>query len=101
MYVKNLARKFHRFKPPCLLFKLHIKKAFDSVRWDYIMNLLHHCDVLSPLLFILSINTINHLLGKGTLQGLLHELQWLAPLYVLMTHQFSWTQSRKILQTWP
>jgi hypothetical protein len=25
-----------------LLFKLDIKKAFDSVRWDYLIDLLHH-----------------------------------------------------------
>jgi hypothetical protein len=27
---------------PTLLFKLDIKKAFDSVRWDYTMDLLQH-----------------------------------------------------------
>jgi hypothetical protein len=46
IYVKNLARKFHQTKTPCLLFKLDIKKAFDSVRWDYLMDLLFHCGFL-------------------------------------------------------
>lgn len=32
IYVRNLARHFHRNKNPMLLFKLDIKKAFDSVR---------------------------------------------------------------------
>ena len=42
LYVKNLARKLHKTKKATLLFKLDIKKAFDSVRWDYLMDLLQH-----------------------------------------------------------
>ncbi|XP_020172573.1 uncharacterized protein [Aegilops tauschii subsp. strangulata] len=41
-YVRNLARRFHRSKTPMLLFKLDIKKAFDSVRCDYLLDLLQH-----------------------------------------------------------
>lgn len=40
MYVRNLARRLNRSKTPSLLFKLDIRKAFDSVRWDYILDLL-------------------------------------------------------------
>ncbi|KAK1669188.1 hypothetical protein QYE76_057347 [Lolium multiflorum] len=40
MYVKNLAKRLHRSKVPSLLFKFDIRKAFDSVRWDYILELL-------------------------------------------------------------
>jgi hypothetical protein len=40
MYVRNLARRLHKSKIPSLLFKLDIRKAFDSVRWDFIMELL-------------------------------------------------------------
>jgi mannosylglycoprotein endo-beta-mannosidase len=40
MYVKNLAKRLHKSKIPSLLFKLDIRKAFDSVRWDYILELL-------------------------------------------------------------
>jgi mannosylglycoprotein endo-beta-mannosidase len=42
LYVNNLARKLHKTKTPTLLFKLDIKKAFDSVRWDYLMDVLQH-----------------------------------------------------------
>ena len=34
MYVRNMARRMHRLRKPTLLFKLDIKKAFDSVQWD-------------------------------------------------------------------
>jgi mannosylglycoprotein endo-beta-mannosidase len=33
LYVKNHATRFHKNKTPALLFKLDIRKAFDSVRW--------------------------------------------------------------------
>lgn len=42
MYVRNSARRFHRTKKPMLLFKLDIRKAFDSVRWDYLLEMLSH-----------------------------------------------------------
>uniref|UniRef100_A0A8R7PR86 Reverse transcriptase domain-containing protein n=1 Tax=Triticum urartu TaxID=4572 RepID=A0A8R7PR86_TRIUA len=38
--VRNLARRLHKCKTPSLLFKLDIRKAFDSVRWEYILDLL-------------------------------------------------------------
>jgi hypothetical protein len=40
LYVKNLATRLHKSKTPTLLFKLGIRKAFDNVRWDYIVDLL-------------------------------------------------------------
>ena len=40
MYVRNFARRLHKCKTPALLFKLDIKKAFDSVKWEYILDLL-------------------------------------------------------------
>jgi hypothetical protein len=42
LYVRNLTRKFHRNKTSVLLFKLDISKAFDSVRWDYLISLMNH-----------------------------------------------------------
>ena len=40
MYVRNLARRLHKSKTPSLLFKLDIRKAFDSVKWEYLLDLL-------------------------------------------------------------
>jgi mannosylglycoprotein endo-beta-mannosidase len=40
MYVRNLARAYHRTKTPALLFKLDILKAFDTVSWEYLLELL-------------------------------------------------------------
>ena len=41
-YVRSVARRVHRNKTPMLLIKLDISKAFDSVRWDYLLSLLQH-----------------------------------------------------------
>ena len=40
MYVRNLAWRLHKSKAPSLLFKLDIRKAFDSVKWEYLLDLL-------------------------------------------------------------
>jgi hypothetical protein len=42
LYVQNLARAHHRKKTPALLMKLDISKAFDSVSWEYLIDLLQH-----------------------------------------------------------
>jgi hypothetical protein len=42
LYVRNLTRRFHRTKTPTLLLKHDISKAFDSVRWDYLISLMEH-----------------------------------------------------------
>jgi hypothetical protein len=40
MYVRNTARRLHRNKTPSLLIKLDIAKAFDTVSWTYILDML-------------------------------------------------------------
>jgi hypothetical protein len=40
LYVRNLARKLHRSKTPMFLFMLDIRKAFESVGWDYLIDTL-------------------------------------------------------------
>jgi mannosylglycoprotein endo-beta-mannosidase len=40
LYVRNWTRKFHKSRTPTLLIKLDISKAFDSVRWDYLLSIL-------------------------------------------------------------
>jgi mannosylglycoprotein endo-beta-mannosidase len=42
LYVRNLTRRFHRTKTSALLLKLDISKAFDSVRWDYLLSVMQH-----------------------------------------------------------
>jgi mannosylglycoprotein endo-beta-mannosidase len=83
LYVRNLARKLHKSRIPSLLFKLDIKKAFDSVRWDYLMDLLQHLGFPSTfrnwVLALLSTSTSRVLLngitgdpikhGRGLRQG--------------------------------
>jgi hypothetical protein len=37
--VRNFTRRMHRTNTPTILLKLDIKKAFDSVRWDFLLEL--------------------------------------------------------------
>ncbi|WVZ55767.1 hypothetical protein U9M48_006389 [Paspalum notatum var. saurae] len=55
--VRNAVRRLHRNRVPALFFKLDITKAFDSVRWEYLLTLLKRlgfpprwCDWIAVLL---------------------------------------------------
>lgn len=40
MFVRGFIRRLHQTKTPALLLKLDIKEKIDSVRWDYLLDLL-------------------------------------------------------------
>eukprot|EP00267_Zea_mays_P032771 XP_008666548.1 uncharacterized protein LOC103645237 [Zea mays] len=42
LFTQNLIKELNRAKIPTLFLKLDIAKAFDSVRWDYLLEVLHH-----------------------------------------------------------
>jgi hypothetical protein len=42
LFTQNLIKELNRAKSPTLFLKLDIAKAFDSVRWDYLLEVLHH-----------------------------------------------------------
>jgi hypothetical protein len=41
IYVRGLARHYHRTKTPACLLKLDISKAFDTVSWEYMLQMLN------------------------------------------------------------
>jgi hypothetical protein len=42
LYIRNLARAYHRKKTLAMLVKLNVSKAFDKVSWEYMVELLQH-----------------------------------------------------------
>lgn len=40
LFTQNMIKEFYRKKQPALFLKLDIAKAFDSLRWDYLMEVL-------------------------------------------------------------
>ena len=44
LYVRNLARAYHRTNTPALLLKMDISKTFDSVSWEYVLEMLQQRD---------------------------------------------------------
>jgi hypothetical protein len=42
MAVRSAVRRYQRMNIPSLFLKLDIAKAFDSVRWEYLLSLLQH-----------------------------------------------------------
>ena len=109
-----MIKELHRAKIPSLFLKLDIAKAFDSVRWDYLLEVLqvlgfghkwcswistllgtastsvflngsrgrwfkHHTglrqgDPLSPMLFIIAMEPLQHLLQLALAEGALEQL---------------------------
>nr|ABA99967.1 retrotransposon protein, putative, LINE subclass [Oryza sativa Japonica Group] len=67
MYVRNLTRKFHQTRTPTLLLKLDITKAFDSVRWDYLIDLLQRKGFTSRWT-----NWVSNILASSTTRILLN-----------------------------
>lgn len=93
LYVRNLAGKWHHIKNPTLIFKLEIKKAFDSVCWAYLLVLLHKCvfptkfrDMLAALLRRLSLRVmLNDTLGHPIKHGCgLRQRDMLSPLLFML-----------------
>lgn len=57
IFTQNMVQAMHRAKKATIFLKLDIKKAFDSVRWDYLLEVLHNmgfgvrwCEWISTLL---------------------------------------------------
>jgi hypothetical protein len=71
LYVHGVVKKLHRSKTPAMLLKIDIVKAFDTVSWEFLLELLRHLgfgarwrDCVSALLFTSSTTvTIN---GRDT-----------------------------------
>lgn len=42
LFIRSLSRALHRRKIPSLLVKLDFARAFDSVSWDYLLELMQH-----------------------------------------------------------
>ena len=47
MAVRNAIRRYHNSKLPTIFLKLDIAKAFDSVRWEYLLTLLNKLGIPS------------------------------------------------------
>jgi hypothetical protein len=41
MVVRNAVRRYHNSKLPTIFLKLDISKAFDAIRWEYLLTLLN------------------------------------------------------------
>ncbi|GJR82532.1 RNA-directed DNA polymerase, eukaryota [Tanacetum coccineum] len=68
---------FHRKKKQALIFKVDFAKAYDSVRWDYLLDVLHAFgfgpngvgDPLAPYLFILIMESLHISFSRAVSDG--------------------------------
>jgi retron-type reverse transcriptase len=67
-YVQGAIKHFHRSKTPMLFIKFDIAKAFDSVRWEYMLELMEKIGFSQRWRNILSLlwsTTSSHILLNG------------------------------------
>jgi hypothetical protein len=77
MHVMNYARQLHKARILAHLLKLDMKKVFDSVRWDYLVELLqrHGFHMRFPNWLVALLSTassrvlVNGVLGRSSMQG--------------------------------
>ncbi|WVZ84934.1 LOW QUALITY PROTEIN: hypothetical protein U9M48_031901 [Paspalum notatum var. saurae] len=70
LYVQNVVRQLHKMKKPALFLKLDIQKAFDTVNWGYLL------EVLCVMGFGLQLREwISILIGLATSRALLNGCQ--------------------------
>lgn len=92
LYVHNTVKQLHRRKKPAILFKLDIAKAFDSVSWEYILELMQRLgfparwrDWIALLLSTSSSCLLNGEVGASFCHGRgLRQADPLSPLLFIM-----------------
>jgi hypothetical protein len=66
--VQNYVRRLHRTNTLTILLNIDIEKAFDSVRWDYLLDLMQRCEFpawFQNWLVALFITSSSHVLLSG------------------------------------
>jgi exonuclease III len=67
-YIQGAINHFHRSKTPMIFLKLDIAKAFDSVRWEYMLEVMQHLGFgqrWRDLICLLWANTSSRILLNG------------------------------------